>query len=151
MKTINEKLDLDIDAVLEALIEEESREIELMEASLDENFDETSMALGQLNFIEYACDEISEWIEDTDDMPEWFQNKLTMAFAQIQSLHAYVEGESHDDDEEEDEDDIEESTKAYAATMRQQQIDRQRKSMKPGDLDKLAKIRAMLDKEKKKK
>lgn len=149
MAGITESVDIGIDEA----IDEELAEANMLEDMMNEEWDETQMALGQLKFIEYACDEIAEYLEeDVEDMPEWFQNKLTMAFAQIQSLHSYAEGDRYDDDEdEEDEDEMDESTKAYGNTMRQQAIQKQRDSMKPGELDKLAKIRAMLDKEKKKK
>ena len=149
-ESVEEALEIDIsidEAILEALAE-----ANMLEDMMNEDWDETQMALGQLKFIEYACDEIAEYLEeDVEDMPEWFQNKLTMAFAQMQSLHSYAEGDRHDDEDEEDEDEMDESTKAYGNTMRQQAIQKQRDSMKPGELDKLAKIRAMLNKEKKKK
>jgi hypothetical protein len=122
---VNEEFNID-EAIAEALAESI-----MLEDMMNEEWDETQMALGQLRFIEYACDEIAEYLEDdVEDMPEWFQNKLTMAFAQIQALHSYAEGDRYDDDEDEDEDEMEES-------------------VMPVDQDKLAKIRAMLAKEKK--
>ena len=70
------------------------------------NEPEMKMANSQVEFIEYAAEEISEWLESNDDIPEWFQNKLTKAFTVIEGLHSYVEGEEgaeEDDDEEVDE------------------------------------------------
>lgn len=68
--------------------------------------DEMGMAMSQLRFIQYAADEIEDYLEDGAAFPEWFQNKLTKVYSEIQDLHAYMEGENHseDDDDEEDED-----------------------------------------------
>ena len=150
MKATQENVEVDdIDAVIEALIAQEMEEMDMLEESINENWDETRMAMSQLKFIEYAAEEIAEWMEeDMVDMPEWFQNKLTKAFTELQSLHSYVEGDRYDDDE--DEEEMDESTKAYGDTMRKQAMDRQKANMKPGEMDKLAKLRKMLDREKKK-
>lgn len=127
LEEANEEFNID-EAIEEALAESI-----MLEDTMNEEWDETQMALGQLRFIEYACDEIAEYLEDdVEDMPEWFQNKLTMAFAQIQALHSYAEGDRNDDDEDEDEDE-----------------DEMEESVTPVDQDKLAKIREMLAKEKK--
>ena len=114
----------------------------------NDNDQESSMAEKQLEFIEYAAEEIDEWLED-NDMPEWFQNKLTKAFSLMQDLHAYAEGETGDDDEEGDDDkekkeSVQESDAAYARALEKEREGR----LTSGDRDKLAKIRAMLSKEK---
>lgn len=71
--------------------------------------DEMGMAMSQLRFIQYASDEIEDYLEDGAAFPEWFQNKLTKVYSEIQDLHAYMEGENHSDEEdEEDEDEDEE-------------------------------------------
>lgn len=114
--------------------------------SLDENYEESDMMLNQVEAMEHFLDGIHDFIMETEDAPEWYQNKLTMAYAQLQSLYSYSEGEDDDDDEE-----MDESTKAYGDSLRKMERDRQMKMMKPGEMDKLKKIRAMLDKEKKKK
>lgn len=71
--------------------------------------DEIRMMTRQLEFIKYAADEISDFLNDYDiDPEEWFQNKLTSVHTLIQGLHSYMEGEkrmmdrSYDDDMEYD-------------------------------------------------
>lgn len=54
---------------------------------------EEEMGKSQLNFINYASDEIAEFIEAGHEFPEWFQNKLTAVHTLIKDLHAYIEGE----------------------------------------------------------
>ena len=54
--------------------------------------EEADMAAGQLEFIKYAAEEIKEFISK-NDMEEWFQNKLAKVHGEVQSLHAYIEGE----------------------------------------------------------
>jgi hypothetical protein len=110
LRVTNEDFESD-DSIIEALINQEIEAMDMIEESLalDENWDEYRMALGQLRFIQYAAEEIAEWMEeDMDDMPEWYQNKLTMAFAQMQSLHSYAEGDRYDDDEDDDEEEMDE-------------------------------------------
>jgi hypothetical protein len=56
--------------------------------------EEIPMMMRQLHFIAYAADEIMEYLAiDGLDPEEWWQNKLAYAFAQMKSLHAYVEGD----------------------------------------------------------
>lgn len=136
----------DIEMVIDHLIAEQ---IEY----LDENFEETSMMQNQIEAMEHFLDGIEEFVDNCEDCPEWFQNKLTMAFSQLQSLYSYAHGEmeldDESDDESDDEEEMEESTKAYGDAMRKKADDRKKASMKPGEMDKLSKIRQMLDKEKK--
>lgn len=65
------------------------------DVNLNENPDEEiPMMMRQLHFIGYAADEILEYLAiDGLDPEEWWQNKLAYAFAQMKSLHAYVEGD----------------------------------------------------------
>lgn len=70
--------------------------------------DEMGMAMSQLRFIQYAADEIEDYLEDGAAFPEWFQNKLTKVYSEIQDLHAYMEGENHSEDDEDDEEDEDE-------------------------------------------
>lgn len=56
--------------------------------------EEIPMMMRQLHFIGYAADEILEYLAIDDlDPEEWWQNKLTAAFMNMQSLHSYVEGD----------------------------------------------------------
>lgn len=55
--------------------------------------EEVRMAMRQLAFIEYAAEEISEYLEMRGDMDEWFQNKLTIAHSKMRGLHSYIEGD----------------------------------------------------------
>lgn len=62
---------------------------------------EEEMADSQLNFIDYASDEIAQYIEAGHEFPEWFQNKLTAVHTLIKDLHAYIEGERQQEEENE--------------------------------------------------
>jgi hypothetical protein len=64
--------------------------------------DEGSMAMQQLEFIEYAADEIGEHIEKGGKFPEWMQNKLATVHDNMQSLHAQIDHEEIEDDEPEE-------------------------------------------------
>lgn len=76
--------------------------------------EEIPMMMRQLHFISYAADEIMEYLAiDGLDPEEWWQNKLAYAFAQMKSLHAYVEGDKHMMDMD-DEDELEASYMAAA-------------------------------------
>jgi len=90
----------DLDLKLYNLIAEEAYDeaIELFE----KNEKEMKMASSQVEFIEYAAEEIEEWLESNDDTPEWFQNKLTKAFTIIEELHSYVEGDEEQGDDAEE-------------------------------------------------
>ena len=58
--------------------------------------DEGSMALQQLEFIEYAADKLSDHIEDGGDFPEWMQNKLATVNDQMQSLYSQIDQDGSD-------------------------------------------------------
>jgi len=60
--------------------------------------DEASMALKQLEFIEYAAEEMMDHIKSGKEFPEWFQNKLSKAHGEIEGLHSSM-GEHGEDEE----------------------------------------------------
>ena len=60
--------------------------------------DEASMALKQLEFIEYAAEEMMDHIKSGKEFPEWFQNKLSKAHSEIEGLHSSM-GEHGEDEE----------------------------------------------------
>jgi hypothetical protein len=68
------------------------------------NPDEGSMALTQLEFIEYAAEELSDHIKKGGDFPEWMQNKLTKAHTTMEGLHSSMGDHGGDDDENEKDD-----------------------------------------------
>jgi len=55
--------------------------------------DEIDMAMGQLEFIKYAAEEIKGHFKMGFEMEEWFQNKLARMHGTMMTLHAYIEGE----------------------------------------------------------
>ena len=65
--------------------------------------DEGKMALQQLEFIEYAAEEIEEHIKAGGEFPEWMQNKLATVNDNMQSLHAQIDHDAIEDDDDEEE------------------------------------------------
>jgi hypothetical protein len=63
--------------------------------------DEGSMAKTQLEFIEYAAEEIAEHIQSGKRFPEWMQNKLSQAHEKMKGLHAAL-GDHGDEEMNED-------------------------------------------------
>jgi len=64
---------------------------ELIEQVINEepaSKDEESMAVKQIEFIEYAAKELMNYVKKGEDFPEWFQNKLSKAHGEIESLHS---------------------------------------------------------------
>ena len=61
--------------------------------------DEAGMAMSQLKFINYAADEIMEYIQEGAAFPEWFQNKLTGTYESMKDLHAFMEGNEYEEEE----------------------------------------------------
>ena len=59
--------------------------------------DEGSMAIDQLEFIEYATEKMKEHIQNGGEFPEWMQNKLSGTHEKMKSLYANIE---HDDEDE---------------------------------------------------
>lgn len=78
----------------------------------DPEAEKNEMALTKLHFIEYAAEEIMEYIEMGGQIEEWYQVKLAKVHADMEGLHSHMEGEKRrlgmDDDEDED-DELEES------------------------------------------
>ena len=60
----------------------------------DDTMEKKEMAETQLHFIKYAAEEILEYIEMGGEIEEWYQNKLSKAQSEFESLHSYIEGES---------------------------------------------------------
>lgn len=55
--------------------------------------EESQMAIRQLHFIQYAAEEIMDYVEMRGDLDEWFQNKLSAVHSKIQGLHSFIEGD----------------------------------------------------------
>jgi hypothetical protein len=47
-----------------------------------------------LHFIQYASEEILDYINKGGDVEEWYQNKLSKVHSDMESLHSYMEGEA---------------------------------------------------------
>lgn len=63
-------------------------------ANMSENaWEEVPMMMRQLQFIAYAAEEIMDYLDMGVDPEEWYQNKLATMHDQMQTLHAYAEGE----------------------------------------------------------
>jgi len=73
--------------------------------------DEASMAKRQLEFIEYAAEEIEDHIESGKAFPEWMQNKLSKVHAEMEGLHSALGDHESEDEEDEDEDEEDEDIK----------------------------------------
>lgn len=56
------------------------------------------MVMTQLNFMANAVVELIDCLEDSDSVPEWFQNKMTKAHAEIESMHSYMIGKRDSDE-----------------------------------------------------
>lgn len=63
------------------------------EAFEDPEAQKAEMALTKLHFIEYAAEEIMEYIEMGAPIEEWYQIKLAKVHADMEGLHSYMEGE----------------------------------------------------------
>ena len=61
--------------------------------------DEAQMAMKQLEFIEYAADELKDYIKSRKEFPEWMQNKLSKLHGDMEGLHSAM-GEHGEDEEE---------------------------------------------------
>lgn len=63
-------------------------------ANMAENaWEEVPMMMRQLQFIAYAAEEIMEYLDMGVDPEEWYQNKLASISDQMETLHAYMEGD----------------------------------------------------------
>jgi hypothetical protein len=56
--------------------------------------EKNEMAQTQLHFVQYAAEEIMDYIEQGGVIEEWYQNKLSKVHSDMESLHSYMEGES---------------------------------------------------------
>ena len=65
--------------------------------SEDNEMEKKEMMKTQLHFIKYAADEICEYIEMGGEIEEWYQNKVSKAFADFEGLHSYMEGTARKD------------------------------------------------------
>ena len=59
----------------------------------DPEAQKSEMALTKLHFIEYAAEEIMEYVEMGAPIEEWYQIKLAKVHADMEGLHSYMEGE----------------------------------------------------------
>ena len=66
--------------------------LERLNEAPNDDAEEKDMAIGQLEFIKYAADEIKQYVK-RDGLEEWFQNKLSGAHSTMKDLHSYIEGE----------------------------------------------------------
>ena len=64
---------------------------------MDNEMQKKDMMKTQLHFIKYAADEICEYIDMGGNIEEWYQNKVSKAFADFESLHSYMEGTARKD------------------------------------------------------
>lgn len=64
--------------------------------------DEAKMAMKQLEFIEYAAEEIEEYIKSGKPFPEWMQNKLAKVHGSMTELHSYLGDHGGEEDEDDD-------------------------------------------------
>jgi len=71
--------------------------INLTESFVDA--EEGEMAKGQMKVMCHNIKELNDMIEDEDDLPEWVQNKLTVANDYINTVKNYMLGQDHDLDE----------------------------------------------------
>lgn len=63
-------------------------------ANMSENaWEEVPMMMRQLSFICMAAEEIMDYLDMAVDPEEWFQNKLAHVHDQMQTLHAYAQGD----------------------------------------------------------
>ena len=63
----------------------------------DNEMEKKEMMKTQLHFIKYAADEICEYIDMGGNIEEWYQNKVSKAFADFEGLHSYMEGTARKD------------------------------------------------------
>ena len=66
---------------------------ETEEKIAEDAYEEIPMMMRQLEYIAYAAGEIMDYLEMDVDPEEWYQNKLAAVSDQMQSLHAYMEGD----------------------------------------------------------
>jgi hypothetical protein len=97
-------LDTDVREKIQSILKKHGLTESVMEAWLAEapeddepaSPDEGSMAMQQLEFIEYAADKLSDHIEKGGDFPEWMQNKLSTVNDNMQSLYSQIDQDGSD-------------------------------------------------------
>ena len=118
---------------------EDSQE-ELTDILVENPAEEVPMMIGQLRFIEYAANQIEEWLTDgMVDPEEWYQNKLAATHSDMKTMYAYAKGRlnQYDDDEDEMDDMISDLAAGYGYTYEElqaeeaEQIDEISRSMRP--------------------
>ena len=85
-------MEMDIDANMDVPVDPDQEMTASPEQAIDQA-DEIDMAMGQLEFIKYAAEEIKGHFKMGFEMEEWFQNKLARMHGTMMTLHAYIEGE----------------------------------------------------------
>ena len=78
-----------IKVTFKEMLDKVSSEDELLESPQEE----IPMMLKQLQFICYASEEISEYLQSGVDPEEWWQNKLAGVFSNVKSLYAWSKGD----------------------------------------------------------
>ena len=78
-----------IQLTFKEMLDKVSSEDELLESPQEE----IPMMLKQLQFICYASEEISEYLQSGVDPEEWWQNKLAGVFSNVKSLYAWSKGD----------------------------------------------------------
>lgn len=54
---------------------------------------EKEMMMTQINFMHHALDGITKYIEQEEDVEEWYQNKLSGLYEKMKGMYAYSKGE----------------------------------------------------------
>lgn len=76
------------------------------ERQIKESHDDVAdMYLRILHFIDYAADEMMDYIQDGGMLEEWVQHKLSKIFGEMETVHAWMEGTKRMTGMEADEDD----------------------------------------------
>jgi hypothetical protein len=104
---------------------EDSQE-ELTDILVENPAEEVPMMIGQLRFIEYAANQIEEWLTDgMVDPEEWYQNKLAATHSDMKTMYAYAKGRlnQYDDDEDEMDDMISDLAAGYGYTYEELQAE----------------------------
>lgn len=73
----------------------ESKLIDFMSWSESNNGPEAEkdMMMSQINFMRHALDGITRYIEQEEDVEEWYQNKISGIYEKMKGMYAYSKGE----------------------------------------------------------
>ena len=85
-------MDMEIDANMDMPVDPDQEMSASPEQVIDQA-DEIDMAMGQLEFMKYAAEEIKGHFKMGFEMEEWFQNKLARVHGTMMTLYAYMQGE----------------------------------------------------------